>query len=219
VTTALALVVFAYLLGSLSPSLILGKLLRGIDLREHGSGNVGATNSFRVLGRGLGSVVLAADLFKGFLPVLLARLLTDPWTTVLVALFAIAGHNYSLFLRGRGGKGVATGAGTVLAMLPTILAVQLAVWAVILLLTGYVSLASVVAVALFPVLAAATGQPPAYLVFSLAGSLVVLWAHRSNMRRLASGTERRAGFRWFRRSAGKGSHNSGGGDRGGISDA
>jgi acyl phosphate:glycerol-3-phosphate acyltransferase len=197
--TAVALAVFAYLLGSLSPSLLLGRLFKGIDLREHGSGNLGATNAFRVLGRGWGILVLAADLLKGFVPVLLARLLTDPWPTVIVALCAIAGHNYSIFLRGRGGKGVATGAGTVLAMMPLVLAVQLATWGVVLLASGYVSLASVVATAIFPLLAAFTGQPLAYLVFSVAGAAVVLWAHRSNLRRLAGGTERRLRFSRLRR--------------------
>lgn len=216
--TGVALAVFAYLLGSLSPSLILGKLLRGIDLREHGSGNLGATNSFRVLGRLVGSLVLVADLLKGFLPVLLARQLTDPWTTVIVALFAILGHNYSLFLRGKGGKGVATGGGAVLAMMPTIMALQVVIWGLILLVTGYVSLASIVATLLFPVVVMVAGKPLAYLVFAIVGALVVLWAHRQNLRRLVRGTERRARFRWLGRRGSVGPSEDTPGDRHGSID-
>jgi glycerol-3-phosphate acyltransferase PlsY len=199
---SLGLVVLAYLLGSLSPSLYLGKLLRGVDLRRHGSGNLGTTNAFRILGKPIGAAVLLADLLKGFLPVLLARLVAGPWVTVLVALAAIAGHNYSFLLRGKGGKGVATGAGTVLAMLPLLLLIQVSVWGVVFLVSGYVSVGSLGATLLLPVLVIATGQPVAYLVFSLAGSLVVLWAHRTNIARLARGTESRVTFPWHRRKGG-----------------
>jgi glycerol-3-phosphate acyltransferase PlsY len=198
VPQALGMALAAYLLGSLSPSLLLGRLVRGVDLREHGSGNLGATNAFRVLGKRLGTVVLAADLLKGFLPVLLARLVAGPWVVVLVAFMAIAGHNYSVLLRGKGGKGVATGAGALLAMVPLILTVQATLWGLVFLTTGYVSLASLAATLLLPVLTTTTGQPLAYLVFSFAGAAVVVWAHRGNVVRLVRGTERRVRFRWHR---------------------
>jgi hypothetical protein len=121
--TSLGLVVLGYLFGSLSPSVFLGRIFKGLDVRERGSGNAGTTNAFRVLGVKLGIAVLLGDVLKGVIPVLIARLVLDddtqaPLVTVIVALASMVGHNYSLFLRGRGGKGVATGAGAALAMMP-----------------------------------------------------------------------------------------------------
>ncbi|MBU2602170.1 MAG: glycerol-3-phosphate 1-O-acyltransferase PlsY [Actinobacteria bacterium] len=196
--TVAALVVGAYLIGSLSPSVLLGKAVRGIDIRDHGSGNAGATNAFRVLGTPLGGVVLLLDVAKGFAPVMAARFVVEPDWTVLVALAAIAGHNYSIFLRGRGGKGVATGAGVLLAMMPISLVMLLGVFAVVLLSTSFVSAASVTAAVGLPVLAFLGKQPTAYLLFSLAASGIVVWAHRGNVRRLLRGTEPKSGLTWSR---------------------
>ena len=196
---AVALVAGAYLVGSLSPSVFLGRLVKGIDVREHGSGNAGATNAFRVLGTPLGIVVLAADVLKGFLPVLLARYVADPSVTVLVAMAAIAGHNWSVFLKGKGGKGVATGAGVILAMMPVILVVLVAVFAIVLALTSTVSIASLTATVLFPVLTIATARPLAYVIFSLLGSAVVVYGHRANIKRLARHTEPRVRMPWAAR--------------------
>ncbi len=196
--TVAALVVLAYVIGSLSPSVLLGKAARGIDIREHGSGNAGATNAFRVLGTPLGVAVLLLDVAKGFAPVMIARVLVDPDWTVLVALAAIAGHNYSIFLRGRGGKGVATGAGVLLAMMPISAVILVALFGVVLLSTSYVSAASVIAALGLPVLAMVAGQPTPYLLFSLAASGIVVWAHRGNVRRLLRGTESKSGLSWSR---------------------
>lgn len=196
--TAVLLIAFGYLAGAFSPSVHLGRALTGVDVREHGSGNPGTTNSFRVLGRRIGVLVLVLDVLKGFVPVLLARLLSTPTVTVLVALAALAGHNYSVFLKGRGGKGVATGAGTLAAMTPLILLVLLGVFGIVLAVTGIVSVASLSAVVLFPVLTVATGQPAAYIVFSVVGAAIVVFAHRSNLVRLARGREARANLPWRR---------------------
>jgi len=196
---AVALVVAAYLIGSLSPSVFLGRLLKGIDVRRHGSGNPGTTNSFRVLGPGLGTAVLIADILKGFAPVYAARLLEQsPLVIVLVGLAALAGHNYSVFLRGRGGKGIATSAGVVMAMTPLIFLVLVGAFGVVLLLTATVSAGSLTATVLYPLLSVLTGQPLPYQVFSLVASLVVAWAHRANIRRLATGREPRIKFPWRR---------------------
>ncbi len=127
VLVALVLVVFGYLVGSLSPSVLLGRRFRGVDVRRQGSGNAGTTNAFRVLGWRLGLAVLFADLLKGIVPVLLARYLSDPLVTVFVAFACVAGHNYSVFLRGKGGKGVATGAGAAIAMMPVPMAILIVV--------------------------------------------------------------------------------------------
>lgn len=200
--TAVGLIVLAYLAGSLSPSVFLGRLLKGIDVREHGSGNAGTTNAFRVLGTRVGVAVLAGDVLKGFLPVLLARSLSSSVVTVLVAFAAIAGHNWSIFLRGKGGKGVATGAGTLLAMTPVILAVLVTCFLVVLVTTGFVSLASLTAVVLYPILVIATGQSPPYIVFALVASGVVIFAHRGNIARLVRGQERRTRLPWRRSKRG-----------------
>lgn len=190
------LVAASYLIGSVSPSVFLGRMVKGIDVREHGSGNAGATNAFRVLGTRLGVVVMAADILKGFLPVLAARYLTDPSVTVLVAIAAMVGHNWSIFLKGRGGKGVATAAGAILAMMPVIIAVLVATFLAVLAVTSTVSLASLTATVLFPILTIATARPLSYVVFSVIASGVVGYAHRTNIRRLLHREEPRVKLPW-----------------------
>ncbi len=197
VLIVVACVAGAYLVGSLSPSVFLGRLVKGVDVREHGSGNAGATNAFRVLGTPLGVVVLAADVLKGFLPVLLAaHYIGNPSVTVLVAMAAMAGHNWSVFLKGKGGKGVATGAGVILAMMPVIIVVLVTVFAIVLVLTSTVSIASLIATVLFPVLTLATAQPLAYVIFSFLGCAVVIYGHRGNIKRLVRHEEPRVRLPW-----------------------
>jgi acyl-phosphate glycerol 3-phosphate acyltransferase len=118
VLIAVGLVVLGYLFGSLSPSVFLGRAFKGLDVRHHGSGNAGTTNAFRVLGKRLGVSVFILDILKGVIPVVLARYLSSPLVTVFVAFACVMGHQYSIFLRGRGGKGVATGAGCAIGMMP-----------------------------------------------------------------------------------------------------
>jgi len=147
-------VVLGYLVGSLSPSVFLGKLFKGVDLRKQGSGNAGTTNAFRVLGVKMGTAVLVADLLKGVIPVVIADLvLGEPIVTVLVALATVAGHNYSIFLRGKGGKGVATGAGAAIAMMPLVGAVLVGLFLLLLLTTRIVSIASIACTVMLPVMA------------------------------------------------------------------
>lgn len=189
----------SYLLGSIPTAYMAGRITRGIDLREHGSGNLGATNVFRVLGWKLGLLVLAVDLSKGALPVWLfspERATGDPgFWPIAFGVAAILGHVRPVFLLWRGGgKGVATAGGVFLALapLPTLLAT--AGWLVVLLLTGYVSLASLTAAALLPVglLVAHGVESPLFLVSAAVG-LFVLWAHRGNLARLRRGEEHRLG--------------------------
>lgn len=198
--TAVGLVVLGYLVGSLSPSVFLGKLFRGLDVREHGSGNAGTTNAFRVLGVKLGVAVLVADVLKGVLPVLLAKYLSTPLVTVLVAFACVIGHNYSIFLRGKGGKGVATGAGAALAMMPVPMAIVIALFVALLLTTRIVSIASIVCTIMFPVMAVVFHQPLAYIVGACVMAAVVLWAHRGNFRRLWKRQEPRFKFPWDKRT-------------------
>ncbi len=198
--TAIGLVALGYLVGSLSPSVFLGKLFKGIDVRKHGSGNAGTTNAFRVLGVKLGVAVLVADLLKGVLPVLLAKYLSTPLVTVLVAFACVAGHNYSLFLRGKGGKGVATGAGAALAMMPIPMAIVVVLFTLLLVTTRIVSVASIVCTIMFPVMAVVFHQPLAYIVGACVMAVVVLWAHRGNFRRLWKRQEPRVSFPWNKRA-------------------
>jgi len=204
VLIAVGLVVLGYLFGSVSPSVFLGRLVKGLDVRKHGSGNAGTTNAFRVLGVRLGIAVLLADLLKGAIPVLIARLVLSgedhgPLVTVFVALACIAGHNYSIFLRGRGGKGVATGAGAAIAMMPIPMAFVVGLFIVLLLTTRIVSVASIACTIIFPVTAVILHQPIPYIVVCCLMSLVVLWAHRGNFKRIWQRKEPRVYFPWNKR--------------------
>ncbi len=199
IVRAIVLVVFGYLVGSLSPSVFLGRLFKRMDVRRHGSGNAGTTNAFRVLGSRLGLCVLFADILKGVVPVVLAREFSTPLVTVFVALASVLGHNYSVFLRGRGGKGVATGAGAAIGMMPIPMAILIAVYLVLLFSTRIVSIASITCTVLLPIFAVAFNRPlPYILVFCLMSS-VVLWAHRGNFVRLWRRGEPRVCFPWNER--------------------
>jgi glycerol-3-phosphate acyltransferase PlsY len=198
-------VVLGYLVGSLSPSVFLGRLFKGVDLRKQGSGNAGTTNAFRVLGVKMGTAVLVADLLKGVIPVVIADLvLGEPTVTVLVALATVAGHNYSIFLRGKGGKGVATGAGAAIAMMPLVGAVLVGLFLLLLLTTRIVSIASIACTVMLPVMAIVFNEPLAYIIVSCLMSAVVLWAHRGNLRRLWRREEPRVTFPWNKRAEDRG---------------
>ena len=202
VLTAIALVVFGYLVGSLSPSVWLGKAFKDLDPRQHGSGNAGTTNAFRVLGVRLGVAVLVADILKGVVPVLITHFISSPTVTVLVAFACVLGHNYSIFLRGRGGKGVATGAGAAIGMMPIPMAILVTLFVILSFSTRIVSIASITCTILLPVLAFLFHQPLPYIIGCCAMSLVVLWAHRKNMVRLWRRQESRATFPWNKKPEG-----------------
>jgi glycerol-3-phosphate acyltransferase PlsY len=201
-----AAVVIAYLLGSVPFAYLAGRA-RGVDLRQHGSGNLGATNAVRVLGTTTGVVVYLLDTLKGFLPVfLLVPLLVgtrlDLWA-IAIGVAAIAGHVRPVYLGfQKGGKGVATAGGVFLALAPLATAVGLAVWVLTFLPTGYVSLASIVTAVLFPFALLATGTPArsALFVVAVIVALFVVGTHRANIGRLRRGEEHR--FRRGKRGAG-----------------
>jgi glycerol-3-phosphate acyltransferase PlsY len=198
---AIAVVIFGYLIGSLSPSVFLGRWCKATDVRCHGSGNAGTTNAFRVLGPRLGLVVLVADILKGVVPVVLARELTTPLVTVFVALACVLGHNYSIFLRGRGGKGVATGAGAAIGMMPIPMAILVGVYLLLLFGTRFVSVASITCTIMLPVFGVVFDQPLPYVAVFCLMSVVVLWAHRRNLVRLWRHEEPRLSFPWRDRRA------------------
>lgn len=188
-------VLLAYALGSLPTAYLVGRL-RSTDLREHGSGNLGATNVYRVLGAGAAAPVVLVDVAKGFVP---AGLFpgwdgtTEAGLAVAYGLAAIAGHVWPFTLRFRGGKGVATGAGVLLALAPLTTLIALFVWIGIVSLTRYVSVGSIATATLVPLLALAFDAPAATVSFCVVVALFVWWTHRENLRRLMAGTEHRFG--------------------------
>ncbi len=196
-----ALIAGAYLVGSISFSVLIVRARRGLDVREHGSGNAGATNVLRLAGPGSAALVLLLDVAKGAVPVQAGRALDVPGAVIgAAALAAVAGHVWPVFHGLRGGKGVATAAGAfgALAWLPAGLAA--AVFLTVAVLTRYVSAASVSAVASFPLWLHAgagagwTEAPPAWLTASaLTLAALVAFTHRDNLKRLAAGTEHRLG--------------------------
>ena len=185
-------IALSYLLGSIPTGLWLGLKLRGIDIREHGSKNIGATNTMRVLGKKLGAVALAGDMAKGIIPVLLfARLGDWPHLDLACGLAAIIGHTASLFLRFRGGKGVATGTGVFLALCPIPTLIAAVVFAAVVALTRMVSAGSICAAA---ALCAAVYLTPAtwpLRVIATLAAVLVIWKHRSNIQRIIRGQENR----------------------------
>lgn len=184
----------AYLLGATPTAYLAGRLARGIDLREHGSRNLGATNVYRVLGWRWAIPVALVDVAKGAIPVaLFARWAgMDPWGAVALGIAAVLGHVFSPYMGFRGGKGVATALGMFLALAPLAVAIALPVWGGILWLTGYVSLSSVIAAASFPVWVRLS-QPAALPAFwaSVGLAALIVFSHRANLRRLLAGTENR----------------------------
>lgn len=193
-----ALLVAAYLLGGLPTSYLMARAVRGIDLREHGSGNLGATNAFRVLGWKPAVPIFIIDIAKGFAPTFLFPQwdgAAAPAWAFAYGSAAIAGHVFSPWVGFRGGKGVATGAGVFLALAPAALGVGLLVWLALVALTGYVSLASIAAALTVPLIILLTrGAPPVFWL-AVAVSAFVVFAHRANIGRLRRGEEHRFGRR------------------------
>lgn len=188
----------SYLLGAIPTSQVVARTLKGIDLRAHGSGNLGATNAFRVLGWKAATPIFIIDIAKGWFPTAMFPLWDRApigWQLAYGAA-AIVGHVFSLYVGFRGGKGVATGAGVFLALAPVAIAVGLVIWIGLVFATGYVSVASIAAAASLPIVVLLNQGVGPIFVLSIALAAFVIYAHRSNMARLARGEENR-----FRRRA------------------
>jgi glycerol-3-phosphate acyltransferase PlsY len=218
----------AFLLGSIPFGLLMARS-RGIDIRAHGSGNIGATNVLRVMGKKYGIPCLLLDMLKGFIPVAIAvnliqitgrpvqvpLALPDAWALklaagdalkaqfahILTALFAVLGHNYSPWVGFKGGKGIATSAGVLLGLMPFAVLLLLVIWLLLFLATRYVSVASMGAAAVLPLLTLwgswhhgriqdGTWNKPLF-IFTIVIAALAIWKHRSNIRRLSDGTENR----------------------------
>ncbi len=201
----------AYLLGSIPTGYLVARA-KGVDIRKVGSGNIGATNAFRVLGKAWGVGVLLLDFAKGLgaclsVPWLVGRLLglEDPLRgatslALVAAVCAVLGHNFTVWLRFKGGKGIATSAGALAALVPWALLIGVGVWIVLFALTRYVSLGSMAAAVTLPVATwFTTGGDIALTVLTTALGVMALLKHRSNLKRLLAGTESR--IQWRRKSA------------------
>ncbi|HEX5634262.1 MAG TPA: glycerol-3-phosphate 1-O-acyltransferase PlsY [Gemmatimonadales bacterium] len=204
--TAGSLVWFAlaYLVGAFPSSYVAAKAFRGIDLREHGSRNLGATNLYRVLGWKFAVPVAVVDILKGTLPVLLfaPRVSDSTLVALLMGVAAVVGHVFSVFVGFKGGKGVATAAGAMLGIAPLAVAACAVVWAGLLWLTGYVSVGSMAGALTLPVAIWVLQPDRRELVLpSAALAAAIVWFHRQNVRRLLNGTENRFGRRATARTA------------------
>lgn len=187
---ALASAAIGYLIGSLPTGLVVIRLLKGMDIRRQGSGNIGAINVYRVAGLPTALLVLAVDMAKGAVPVLLARALGQPpAVAVLAGAAAIAGHNWSLFLRFTGGKGIATSFGVLLALSPVAAAAAAAVWVAVVGLTRYASLGSLLGIASVPVVMWWRWEPNEHLAFGVLALAFAVYKHRANITRLLRGSE------------------------------
>lgn len=194
------LVILAYLLGSIPTSVWVSKKVYGIDIREYGSGNAGTTNTFRILGKGAGIAVFIVDVFKGWLAVEVSRLSQYAWGSeaivnlqIILGLCAVLGHIFPIWARFRGGKGIATLFGMILAIHPIVALSLVGVFFLMLFLTRYVSLSSIVASVAFPLLILFIFKDQAteisYKVFAIATACMVVLTHHKNIGRLLAGNE------------------------------
>lgn len=191
--TAALVIAFSYLLGSVPFGMVFARA-KGVDLRSVGSGNIGATNVLRAAGRGPAVLTLLGDALKGAAAVALARALgLGAFNEGLAALAAVAGHDFSVFLRFRGGKGVATSLGAVLIYAPQAGILTAVLWLITVVLTRYSSLGAIVSFALLPVMMLLTGQAKQKAAFAAALAALLLLKHSANIKRLVEGTERRVG--------------------------
>ncbi len=193
-------IIASYLIGAIPTAYIFGRVLKKIDIRKFGSGNVGATNAFRVLGKGPGTLVLLLDVLKG---VMATAVIPDVFhfnsvmARVLLGLIAVAGHNWTIFLQFKGGKGIATSLGVLIGLTIAIPSARLVVlgtvlvWVVIFLSSQIVSLASIIAAMALPIFMVVTIQPFELILLGVVLCLVIVWRHRPNIKRLMRGEESR----------------------------
>lgn len=182
--------VLGHVCGSVPSGLWLVQAFHGIDIRNYGSKNIGTTNVFRTVGPKTAVLVLIADAFKGILAVgIMSYFFHNPLLDVVTALGALLGHNYSIFLGFKGGKGVATALGLLIFMMPKVAVASFGIWLVCVLLTRYVSLGSIMTAIFTPPLAWYLGYPSAYVIFSVVAAFFVVLRHKENIHRLLTGTE------------------------------
>lgn len=185
--------IIAYLLGNVATSYIVSKVFGKIDIREYGSGNAGSTNVLRVLGAKAAVIAFSGDVLKGTAAVLIGRYIGGSYGEILAGIFVIAGHNWPVFLGGKGGKGIATTIGLMLPIDPLMVVLILIVGIIVIITTRYVSLASITGVTIYPIAMIVTKKPAEYIAFSLILSAIAIYRHRANINRLLKGTESKFG--------------------------
>jgi glycerol-3-phosphate acyltransferase PlsY len=190
---AILLLLGGYILGSVPTGFLVGRAW-GVDVRRTGSGNIGMANVLRTVGKWPALITMAGDMLKGFAPVFLGRFLTEnEWVIAAVALAALMGHCWPVFLGFKGGKAVATGAGTTIALAPVVGLALFAFWWGVVLVSRYTSLGAILVMVMSPIAFLVAGQPIPYVLYTVIGGSLVLWRHKENARALIKGTERKIG--------------------------
>ncbi len=186
--------ILAYLLGSIPSGVIVSKAFGSIDPRTQGSKNIGATNVFRTGGKKLGIITLIGDILKGLIPVALAKVYVDSFFWIgVIAIAAFLGHLFPIFLKFKGGKGIATGLGIFLALAPLAAIFSLSVFSAIVYKWRYVSLGSLSATAVFPLFLYLLKAPPSFILFAIIMAILIFYRHRENISRLRAGRESKIG--------------------------
>ncbi|WP_422120758.1 glycerol-3-phosphate 1-O-acyltransferase PlsY [Koleobacter methoxysyntrophicus] len=186
-------IIISYLLGSISFSYFIAKIWMGIDIRNYGSGNAGATNVLRVLGTKPAIIALLGDALKGIIAVYLGKLTGDESIMLLCGLAVVIGHNWPIFLKFKGGKGIATSLGVILTISPLSSLILIIIGVFIIYITRYVSLGSITSAIILPFIFYMLHKSGYYLVFALVLTFLALFRHRSNIQRLLSGKESKLG--------------------------
>lgn len=185
--------VLSYFLGNISVSFLIARYAGGIDIRKHGSGNAGATNVFRTLGAKAGLTAFIGDALKGVFAVLIGKLIGGEDGQIAAGIFVVIGHNWPALLGFKGGKGIATTIGVMIAINPYIVAAIVPIGLVIIFITKYVSLASITGMVIFPITMLLIKQPMKLVLFSFLLSAMALYKHKSNIKKLMTGTESKLG--------------------------
>lgn len=186
-TTIILYAIAAYLIGSIPTGLLIGKYIYHKDLREYGSKNIGSTNAYRVLGKLPAFFVFLGDVLKGVIGV--ALFIPHTELMLLGGVLAIVGHNWPIFLGFKGGKGVATGLGVIVTLAPDISLIAIAIWLVIVLISKYVSLGSILAAISVPISMYVLDKPVSYIIFGILTAVFVVYRHKANIIRLYHGEE------------------------------
>lgn len=183
------LIIVGYFIGAIPFGYIAGKL-HGIDIRKEGSGNIGSTNVSRVLGKKAGIIVQILDTAKGIIPVVIGKLLNlDPLWLVVIGIVTVCGHNWTIFLEFKGGKGVNTSLGVALGLMPVNAVLCFAVWALVVFVWKYISLGSIVGAITFPIIAFIFKEPPIFRILAIIVAFFIVVRHKSNIKRLLKGEE------------------------------
>ncbi len=185
--------VIAYVIGNFASSYLISKAVGNIDIRKYGSGNAGSTNVLRVLGAKPAILAFLGDVLKGTVAVLIGRYIGGSYGEILAGIFVVIGHDWPIFLKFKGGKGIATTVGLMVPIDPLMVAIIVPSAIALMYITGYVSLGSVLGILVYPIAMIATKKPIEYILFSIFLSAIAIFKHRSNIKRLFNGTESKFG--------------------------